>query len=331
VNVARCGEGYVSFYGKNMVKDWLDKIGVGTMVRGHEIFAAMKDTGYCSWDIPGGKQLYSLMSACNQAGCSNHGAVLHWHWEGATLAKEVVSYYAPLSAEESLWCHESLGAREIHDALLQGLPGFTAAYEELLKTRGDDDETVTPEEWVQIVSQGLNLATAVLRDIQLALCPVEEPGGHINFRDFLDSFHSARVQESNAEQLSLLYKNLEALNPIFNYLDKDHDGYVTREEWTEGCRDLIAELGPAEQDSLKGVEGLFDLIDLDGNGGVSVHEFLEGARLSERDRMNKLVQTFAVPTTPGELERTHSDFSGQTASGSTKPTVMRKMQRTQTL
>eukprot|EP01029_Cantina_marsupialis_P032348 TRINITY_DN9791_c1_g2_i1.p1 TRINITY_DN9791_c1_g2~~TRINITY_DN9791_c1_g2_i1.p1 ORF type:complete len:748 (-),score=172.83 TRINITY_DN9791_c1_g2_i1:442-2685(-) len=120
--------------------------------------------------------------------------------------------------------------------------------------------------------------------------PTPIPGnvGHkvVNYMEFLDGvrvtlkrpLRKTSLFSSRQSVFDILYKHRKHLEDVFAFMDTDHSGDLSREEFYTGCTFLnryLDEPVPAES-----VAEIFTSLDVDGDGSITINEFLECFRLT---------------------------------------------------
>ena len=100
--------------------------------------------------------------------------------------------------------------------------------------------------------------------------------GVISFEEFEEGSQSRVFGAVVGEAAEVLHENFEMLLTVFKYLDKDHSGSLSLDEFVTGIALLNRRL-PKERQIAKPKE-LFKALDIDGNGEVTVEEFTAGFR-----------------------------------------------------
>ena len=79
-----------------------------------------------------------------------------------------------------------------------------------------------------------------------------------------------------------MYQNMGALRAVFEHLDTDHNGAVSRQEFRNGLALLNSRLPEGQQlgGDEEAVDALFDAVDTDHSGEISLGELTEAFRLT---------------------------------------------------
>jgi len=155
-------------------------------------------------------------------------------------------------------------------------------------------------EWEQIMSEGVKELDAnkiCWGHMQQVLAPSENPDAfpqdrRINFHNFLDlykcehpSVNAGLVQ--NHMGVKNLYRNQKIFKKIFQWMDTNDDGTITKLEWVKGCQLLNNDL--PENDRIENPEELYSVFDFNKSGNVDFNEFFEGSRLARVQREQQLM------------------------------------------
>ena len=92
----------------------------------------------------------------------------------------------------------------------------------------------------------------------------------------------ADVAARRAREAEVLYQNMGALRAVFEHLDTDHNGAVSRQEFRNGLALLNSRLPEGQQlgGDEEAVDALFDAVDTDHSGEISLGELTEAFRLT---------------------------------------------------
>ena len=158
----------------------------------------------------------------------------------------------------------------------------------------DSDGWVSIETWAAIM-----MAVTKLKIRWIVMFPVLVPSEDIvskdefdgiNFYVFLEKFSSSTSRKdfkvenailSDPEcTVEALYSQHRKLDTIFQFFDPIDTGYITKETFYNGCKVLNKVLPWGV--SINDTEEIFDLFDITGDDKVSVNEFYEIFRITER-------------------------------------------------
>jgi len=293
-------------------------------VRSHELTDGMRETGHMYMKCRAGFALHTVFSASNyDFEGSNHGCVLTWSNKGGQLKPKRRSYITEMLDEELehslLQKAEQLGELimerqgRLHDMFMQLCDSKAAS-------SGGVNSQVTPQEWVDILDRGtkdLCLPANQWQRLQPILAPADR-NNSINFEEFLSAYEGERVGHRSDElkedrpqllRLESIYRHHEVLLRIFDILDRNQDGCISRQEWDEGMQELSENLSDEDKKELEGAEDLFKLFDFTGTGSLSINDFMEGARLSrnvrEKNRAAAEALVAAIPRSPSHSHSMH--------------------------
>jgi len=151
-------------------------------------------------------------------------------------------------------------------------------------------------EWCSILTNGiveLDTNNFKWESLQPVLAPAENPSAErrkqrIHFHNFINQYQTRTrdLEEiSSTRSLRSMYKNFTFFREIFQWMDTDGDGTITKAEWIRGCEVLNAELDSA--DRIEDAEQLFSVFDFDKTGKVCMNAFFEGTRLAYKETHEK--------------------------------------------
>ncbi|GIY92772.1 hypothetical protein CEXT_662463 [Caerostris extrusa] len=116
--------------------------------------------------------------------------------------------------------------------------------------------------------------------------------------------------------LEALYKNKDALETVFKMIDKDGNGSISMDEFTDACEFLGEQLGKPIPPGT--IQDLAHSIDMNKDGFIDLNEFLEAFRLVNGNRPfpdEKKAEANNFDGSPDSISMVGSDSSYATAHG----------------
>lgn len=269
-------------FGTDVARNWLKEHGLQYLVRSHQLI-------YEGWeriDCGEGTALYTVFSAANYPGENgrNKGAILELEY-GQPPVPIIYAHPGRLLIEDSHFVAD----------LDRTVMNLVYAHKNRLKEaflRRSSNGKVSVDAWAEVmkVVLGLDIDWKALQPhlVQTVKRAHQINGGAAKLIDtglidsakFLDRNNLIRWHhqngiskgsEINDSTLEVLYGNHEQLRAVFEFLDTDGNGTVSREEFWEGMKLLNQRLPPEQQ--FKDVDKLFSAVDIDRSGEIDPDEF----------------------------------------------------------
>ena len=282
-NESRGGAGFI--FGPDVARAWLERQGLRYLVRSHQV----KPDGWEAIDCGGGTAVYTVFSAADypRGEGFNSGAVLR-------LAGEECE-----ASEFSIDDGGATGERGDADGGEAELAVLISTHKHRLAeafVAADPDGRLEPDAWARILDAELEVGLdwVALRE-HLAVPTIQRASrgpdgsmeltdtGLVDTRRWLNSFDGVALRQrqtgklappsdgSESATVAAVFAQHAVLLTVFQHLDTDHSGTVSREEFLTGVEMLNARLPPKRQ--LRDGENVFSLLDLDGNGELELEEF----------------------------------------------------------
>jgi Ca2+-binding EF-hand superfamily protein/diadenosine tetraphosphatase ApaH/serine/threonine PP2A family protein phosphatase len=258
------GAGY--HFGNDISRNFLRTHDLKYIIRAHEPF----ESGSNHQDVGDeGRAVVTVFSTANYP-CgqgSNMGAVLHL--DESTKEYQTVQFkFDAGPQQDGSSAYESMLRPFIDDNKSK----LTRAFR---KTQNDDNGFVTVQEWAHVVETTLELPDLPWLELQPELAPIVE-GDFIDWWAFLDNAgtpipHLERLKE---EDLSLLHQHKDKFLNIFQVLDTDRNGTISKEEFVTGIETLNGEIPDGEKKMHNAAE-LFHVFDIDADQQISIDEFVD--------------------------------------------------------
>ncbi|KDO31301.1 hypothetical protein SPRG_03917 [Saprolegnia parasitica CBS 223.65] len=150
---------------------------------------------------------------------------------------------------------------------------------------------VSIEDWVAVLGDVLQLELDWSRLAPVLLPPrsVVKNQDKVEYAIFLESYQTNHAQNGDTGgqlDLDTFYMYRKELQVIFCFFDKDNSGYITLDEFQQGCALLNAHV--ADEDAqLHNIATLFQELDLQGTGKISINAFLEAFRITNDREIRK--------------------------------------------
>jgi len=262
------GAGFL--FGPDISKEFLDHEDLKYIIRAHEPF----EDGSNFHDVGDGKGVITIFSTANypEGEGSNNGAVL--------VLDDITGEYTTPSFIHTV--REGPDPHSYDSWLTTIVNANKSELSKAFRSNGDDNGTVTIDQWVTIVGKIFEMEEVPWDEIQPVLVPTTVPDGDkIDWMAFITriSPQIAKIDNLSGDQRSLLQQNREAFLDIFQLLDTDCSGSVSEEEFVSGINMLNEQIGndsPKVEDPVE----LYKQFDADGDGEIDIKEFCEAIKKS---------------------------------------------------
>ena len=260
-------------FGSDICNDFLARHGLQYMIRAHETCPE----GYSIDDVGDNRAIITVFSTADYPNGEgfNDGAVF-------ILNEMSGEYDAPRfnhdeendqdgdddrgggDAFTSSWLTSIIGANKTK---------LTKAFQK----KESSDGTITIQEWADILSKKLDLPDVKWVDIQPEIAPTNEASA-IDWKDFITRFSSSAkdldLDALDEDQAKLLHHRDDKYLKIFQILDTDKNGTLSKEEFITGIEMLNDKLSNKDDAmNIKKAAKLYDQFDLDHNGELDIQEF----------------------------------------------------------
>ncbi|CAG9529810.1 unnamed protein product, partial [Cercopithifilaria johnstoni] len=267
-----------SCFGPDITRTFLEKYQLDMIVRSHEC----KYEGY---ELTHNDKVLTIFSASNyyEYG-SNRGAYVKFL--GAKHEPHFVQYQATKAHRQAV------SARERIDAVEQSaLKNLLTQLNVLNKQLQSEYELLDPSntgkisiyKWCKCVESvsGLNLPWYSLAP---RLVTVTDDGKNVLYKqnpsDVQIFSGNKGIIQKKPHVVEILYRHKNTLEALFRFMDKDHSGFVSVDEFIDGCKIL----GQYTRNPLEipHLEQIAESIDFNKDGLIDLNEFLEAFRLVDQ-------------------------------------------------
>ncbi|CAF4482030.1 unnamed protein product, partial [Rotaria socialis] len=261
------------FFGPDITKQFLSKNHFSMIIRSHQV----KEKGY---EFEHGNKVLTVFSASNYSDESNSSAIVRWDYESAEPC--IISFtLQDVSPTEKLSFNKQVAPFE--DPVYQSLMKKIVAKKSLLKNefeKSDRNQTnhLSATVWSDIMKNVLQID---LPWLTLRSKFVKEDTQGILYKTMLEEYtlDNAKFQKSNTDIMEHLYIWKDVLLTLFNLIDLDHSGFISREEFSDVIKLLLYDEHGVGDVNQAYIEELTSAMDLDKNGKIDVNEFLESFRI----------------------------------------------------
>ncbi|CAF4679781.1 unnamed protein product [Rotaria socialis] len=110
---------------------------------------------------------------------------------------------------------------------------------------------------------------------------VKEDTQGILYNSMLEEYASddAKFQKSHAGIMEDLYMSKDVLMTLFNLIDSDHSGFISRDRFSDFIKLLLDRENGTGDVNQGYIDEVMSAMDLDKNGKIDVNEFLESFRI----------------------------------------------------
>jgi len=261
------GGGFI--FSAEMAQYWMNHLDVKYIVRAHEL----QQEGFNFVETSCGKGIWTVFSAANYQDQANRGAVLVFS-DPADRPKPLVfdSVDVASSIEEV--------TRKNNDALSEAVFGCKSKLMECFGQVANPGTTLISEAaFCKCMDEVLGFDAGVVAwDLVLnQIWPEITESQMVDYNSFMSNYIDQEVETKSVYGSA----NQQSMINVFNSLDADHGGLVSRQEWIDGCSHMNNKLGDAQKiDPVR----MFEAVDLDGSGSICINELLEVFRLSLTSR-----------------------------------------------
>lgn len=271
------------FFGPEVTHEFLKKHQFDKVIRSHQC----KPDGY---EFAHDDEVITVFSASNYYDIgSNKGAYLKLI--GPKLLPRPVMYVSNKNARHATLRQRQGGMeksavlelkRHISSKRFLLLSEFQKRNKEMLAT-------IPISDWCDAMDAAIGLGLP-WRLICSKLARYDEKTGMVEYMSTMEDYHTYTegLIEDGHTLLEALYKNKETLETVFKMIDKDGNGSISMEEFSDACAFLGEQLG--KQIPPGTIQDLAHSIDINKDGFIDLNEFLEAFRLVHGNRPEESVK-----------------------------------------
>ncbi|CAF1045170.1 unnamed protein product, partial [Didymodactylos carnosus] len=267
------------FFGSDVTNAFIKKYNLSMIIRSHQV----KQDGY---EYAHDGRLLTVFSASNYCGGNNWGAVVRWDFNEEepwiiSFKTEAVDL-DKVSFNKKVTLFEDPAYHSLIEKILSNKSQLLQEFEKADKTKSERLPLTT---WSDIMTIVLILD---LPWLTLRTRLVQEDGKGIIYRSMFDDFviSNPKFQMQNAGIMEDLYYYKDMLLALFNLIDYNHSGFISRNEFADIIRLLLADENEnGVNDKVSNIvndeyiEELSSAMDFDKNGKIDFNEFLESFRI----------------------------------------------------
>nr|XP_034958963.1 serine/threonine-protein phosphatase with EF-hands 2 isoform X2 [Zootoca vivipara] len=259
------------YFGPDVTKEILEKYNLQFIIRSHEC----KPEGY---EFCHDQKVITVFSASNYyAVGSNRGAILKL---GPDLIPHIIQYQASKDAHKLTMTQrisrvEESAYQVLREQLFAHRSELASAFSECEQTSG----MITINDWAQVVESVLNLGLPwrMLRPHLVSNAVDGMLDYNLWLKDLVTEQCPASQESLQSGLLENIYRNLSNLETLFNIIDSDHSGFISRDEFYQTFKLFSAHMNIEISD--QSMENLINSIDLNKDGNIDFNEFIEAFRL----------------------------------------------------
>ncbi|XP_071044388.1 serine/threonine-protein phosphatase with EF-hands pef-1 [Parasteatoda tepidariorum] len=260
------------FFGPEVTQAFLERHHFKMLIRSHQC----KSDGY---EYSHNGQVLTVFSASNYYDTgSNRGAYIKLI--GPELIPQPVLYVSNKRAR-----HASLRQRQgiMERSALRELKKHISSKRftlmgEFNKRNKAMVSTISLADWSDAMESAIGLGLP-WRLLCHKLAKYDKETGQVEYTTTMEDYHTYTegLIEDGHTLLEALYKNKNALEAVFKMIDKDGDGSISMDEFTDACSFLGEQLNKPIPPGT--IQDLAHSIDMNKDGFIDLNEFLEAFRL----------------------------------------------------
>ncbi|CAF4261380.1 unnamed protein product [Rotaria sp. Silwood2] len=255
------------FFGSDITEQFLKKYNLSMLIRSHQV----KEEGY---EFAHDRKVLTVFSASNYCNGSNWGAIVRWDYN--EQEPWLISYKTEPVEMEKLSFNKQVTLFE--DPAYQSLLEKIMTNKSLLQKefeKADKNQTnhLPLTVWSEIMT---NILQIDLPWLTLRSKLVQEDTQGILYNTMFDglTLDNTKFQMSNLGIMEDLYMWKDMLMLLFNLIDFNHSGFISRNEFSDCVKLLLyGENGNGDVNEAY-IEELSSAMDLDKNGKIDINEFL---------------------------------------------------------
>ncbi|CAM4754238.1 unnamed protein product [Rotaria magnacalcarata] len=260
------------FFGSDITHQFLKQYNLSMIIRSHQV----KQEGY-EYNHDG--KVLTVFSASNYCGGSNWGAVVRWDYNEEEpwiiSFKTQAIEMEKLSFSKQLTLFEDPVYRALTEKIMTNKTALLKRFEKADKNKNDHLPLTT---WADILSDVLqvDLPWLILRSKLVQ----EDPKGILYktmFNDYI--LDNSKFQMSNAGIMEDLYMRKDMLLALFNLIDYNHSGFISRNEFADIIKLILDGENGTDDVNDAYIAELTSAMDFDKNGKIDFNEFLESFRI----------------------------------------------------
>ncbi|CAF3869569.1 unnamed protein product [Rotaria sp. Silwood1] len=269
-----------SFFGPNITEKFLNKYNYSMIIRSHQV----KQNGY---EYTHDEKVLTVFSASNYCGGLNWGAIIRWDYNEEE--PWLISYKIESIEMKKLSFNKQVTLCEdpAYQSLMEKIMTHKSFLQKEFEKRDRYQTNHLPlKVWSEIMT---NILRIDLPWLTLRSKLVQEDKQGILYNTMFDEYtlDNTKFQISSSGIMEDLYMWKDLLIRLFNLIDQDHSGFISRNEFSDILKLLLYdENGTGDIDEAY-IEELSSAMDLDKNGRIDINEFLESFRIANVKKSGK--------------------------------------------
>ncbi|CAF3165359.1 unnamed protein product [Rotaria sp. Silwood2] len=256
-----------SFFGPDITEQFLNEYNYSMIIRSHQV----KQNGY---EYTHNEKVLTVFSASNYCDGYNWGAIIRWDYNEEE--PWLISYKTEsvemkkMSFNKQVTLFEDPAYQSLSEKIMTNKSSLQKEFEKRDRYRTNH---LPLKVWSEIMT---NILRIDLPWLTLRSKLVHEDKQGILYNTMFDEYilDNTKFQISNSGIMEDLYMWKDLLIRLFNLIDQDHSGFISRNEFSDVLKLLLYDENETDGINEAYIEELSSVMDLDKNGRIDINEFL---------------------------------------------------------